>query len=375
MVLQLTRQEARRLAVHAARLDATPGDDAAVADLPDVAAAVAGLRVELTSIVAPAAEHVAFTRLGPGAHADGLARALANGRLFERTWVLRPMRDLGLFLAGMRDWLDRTGARGWVEANDGFRQSILDRIGDQGPLTSRDVPDESLVPWPSSGWTNDRNVTKMLECLHGAGELAVVGRIGRLRVWDLAQNVFPPTPEVPVDEARRIRSAQLLRAFGVARDSVAIVPSELHGFHREVGELAAIEGAPGRWRVDAELLERLRDDRLGAAGDDPAERTVLLSPFDRLLSDRERVARLFEFDYTLEMYKPKRTRRWGAFALPILRGDRLVGKVDAHADRDAGLLRVHAIHEDEPFATAVRAAVESELDRFARWLGLTVQRD
>ncbi|TPW73996.1 DNA glycosylase AlkZ-like family protein [Schumannella soli] len=370
MALRLSKQEARRLAVRGARLDADL--DSAPADVVELATAVAGLRVELTGIVAPAAEHVAYTRLGPGADADELARALASGRLFERNWVLRPMRDLGLYLAGMRSWLERAGARDWVEANDGFRRTILDRIGDEGPLTSREVPDESVVPWPSSGWTNDRNVTKMLECLHGAGELAVVGRVGRLRVWDLAQNVFPSVAATPLDEARRIRSAQLMRAFGVARDSIAIVPTELHGFHREVGELATIDDVPGRWRVDVELLDELRS---AGADAELAERTVLLSPFDRLLSDRERVARLFEFDYTLEMYKPKRTRRWGAFALPILRGDRLIGKVDARSDRDAGLLRVHAIHEDEPFAADVRRDVDAEIDRFARWMGLAVARD
>ena len=79
---------------------------------------------------------------------------------------------------------------------------------------------------------------------------------------------------------------------------------------------------------------------------------------------------LFGFDYALEMYTPKAKRRWGYYALPILHGDRLVGKVDATADRAAGVLRVNAVHEDEPFSTEIRDGVDREIDALARWLRL-----
>ena len=99
-------------------------------------------------------------------------------------------------------------------------------------------------------------------------------------------------------------------------------------------------------------------------------RTALLSPFDRLVYDRARAEELFEFEYSLEMYKPAAKRRWGYFALPILHGDRLVGKLDATADRKAGVLRVHAIHEDVTFTRAIAKAVDAEIDDLAWWLGL-----
>jgi hypothetical protein len=83
-----------------------------------------------------------------------------------------------------------------------------------------------------------------------------------------------------------------------------------------------------------------------------------------------RAQELFEFEYVFELYKPKPKRRWGAYALPILHGDRLVGKVDATADRKAGVLRVDAIHEDVPFDREVARAVHDELDSLAAWLGL-----
>jgi uncharacterized protein YcaQ len=97
---------------------------------------------------------------------------------------------------------------------------------------------------------------------------------------------------------------------------------------------------------------------------------VLLSPFDRLVYDRLRARELFDFEYTLEMYKPKDKRRWGYYALPILHGDRLVGKLDATADRKGAVLRVHALHEDVKFTPAITRAVRKEIDRLAEWLGL-----
>jgi uncharacterized protein YcaQ len=132
----------------------------------------------------------------------------------------------------------------------------------------------------------------------------------------------------------------------------------------EAGEPAVVEGVRGEWRVDPELL--------GA----PFEgRAALLSPFDRLLSDRKRMAEIFEFEYALEMFKPVAKRRWGYYALPILVGDRLVGKLDAAADVKAGVLRVHAIHRDGSWSAADAALVDAEIEDLARWLELDLARE
>ncbi|MEO8094616.1 MAG: crosslink repair DNA glycosylase YcaQ family protein, partial [Pseudolysinimonas sp.] len=291
--------EARQIAVRAAGLDANPPTS-----MLGVVQRIAMLRVELTPTVAPAAEHVAWSRLGDFPVGE-IERTTAAGLLFERGWMLRPMSDLGLFLASMRTWAQRAGAAGWMDANAAFVRGILNRIERDGPLTSREVPDEAAVPWASTGWTNNRNVTQMLEFLHMTGRLAVVAREGRLRVWDLAERVYPEVEEVPLEDAHRIRSERLLGALGIMRDSIAVAPTELHGMV-PVGEPATIEGVAGRWRVDPTQLGR------GFEG-----RTTILSPFDRLMTDGHRVARLFEFDYTLEMFKPVEQRIWGQFALPI----------------------------------------------------------
>lgn len=135
----------------------------------------------------------------------------------------------------------------------------------------------------------------------------------------------------------------------------------------EAGEPATVAGVPGRWRVDPAALAAL-DEPFGA-------RAALLSPFDRLVHDRVRAELLFGFEYVLEMYKPAAQRRWGYFALPVLHGDRLVGKLDARADRKAGVLRVRAVHEDVPWTSDVRDAVDAEIAALADWLGVTVVRD
>jgi uncharacterized protein YcaQ len=127
----------------------------------------------------------------------------------------------------------------------------------------------------------------------------------------------------------------------------------------EAGEPAVVEGVKGEWRVDRDAL----------AGDFEG-RTALLSPFDRLIHDRVRAEELFDFEYTLEMYKPAAKRRWGYYALPILHEDRLVGKLDAIADRKASVLRVNAIHEDVKFTRVMKNAVQAELEDLASWLGM-----
>jgi uncharacterized protein YcaQ len=99
-------------------------------------------------------------------------------------------------------------------------------------------------------------------------------------------------------------------------------------------------------------------------------RTALLSPFDRLIHDRVRAQELFDFEYYLEMYKPKDKRRWGYFALPVLHHDQMVGKLDAIVDKKTKVLQVNAIHEDVRFTRAMTKAVQAEIEALARWLGM-----
>jgi uncharacterized protein YcaQ len=354
-VHRLTKAQARRIAVRAQLLDARKPTD-----LLSTVQRLTLLQVDPTAAVAPSADLVAWSRLASSYQPTQLKQALEQDRtLFELDAMVRPMSDLGLYLAGAPDWPSYDRQRAWLRDNDRFRRDILDLLGTSGPLSSRDIPDTCVVPWASTGWTNQRNVTQMLEFLMMRGEVGVAGRVGRERLWDLAERVYPEGVDVPsVEEAERRKNERRLASLGIARPKARAMPMEpVHV--GEAGEPAVVEGVKGEWRVDP-----------GALGEDFEGRAALLSPFDRLVHDRVRALELFDFEYTLEMYKPPAKRRWGYFALPILHEDRLVGKLDAAADRKASVLQVNAIHEDVRFNRTMTKAVEAELEDLASWLGL-----
>jgi uncharacterized protein YcaQ len=354
---RLSRDEARRIAVRAQLLDADrPGD------LLTVMERLTFLQLDPTAAVAPSADLVAWSRLGGSYEPADLRDALERDRtVFEHRAqpvanepmlaLVRPMSDLGLHLAEMRAWPIEGGRTAqWLADNGDFRRRVLQQLRESGPLSSRDIPDTCAVPWASTGWTNDRNVTQMLQFLASRGDIAVAGRRGRQRLWDLAERVYPSdVVVVPAEVARATRDRRWLRALGVARPQVV----------GDAGIPVEIEGTAGEWRLDPEATAE------GFAG-----RTAVLSPFDRLVHDRARALELFGFEYTLEMYKPKHQRRWGYFALPVLHHDRMVGKVDATTDRKCSTLRVDAIHRDVRFTKAMGDAVEAELRALATWLGL-----
>jgi uncharacterized protein len=361
-VHELSRRDARRIAVRAQLLD-TPRPTG----LLEVVRRLTLLQIDPTAAIAPSAELVAWSRLGSSCSPAELDTALAGRALIELRAMIRPAEDLALYRADMAgwEWAERgqlpgwrASQRDWVRANDACRRDILDRLGASGPMASRELPDTCEVPWRSSGWTNNRNVTQLLELMVLRGEVAIAGRRGGDRLWDLAARVYPDDPVVPAAEARRIRDERRLRALGIARARGPECPVEPVDVG-EAGEPAVVEGVKGTWRVDPAQL-----------GQPFSGRAALLSPFDRLLHDRKRAVELFEFDYQLEMYKPAAKRRWGYYALPILYGDRLVGKLDATADRDAGVLAVNAVHQDVPFDRTMTAAVEDEIKDLAHWLEL-----
>jgi len=363
-VHQLSRQDARRLAIKAQLLERDRPDG-----LLTVARRLTLLQLDPVSAVAPSADLVAWSRLGPAYSPADLRKAVGERQLIELFALLRPAEDIALYRARMaqwpgtgemKDWLQHSSD--WVRANDRCRRDILERLRDGGPLQSRDLPDTCDRPWASTGWTNNKNVTRLLDFMVARGEVAVAGRKGRERLWDLAERVYPDHPVVPAGEAVRERDRRRLHALGIARSAGTATPIE-PAVVGEAGEPAVVEGVRGEWRVDPSYL-----------GQPFAGRAALLSPFDRLVHDRGRTLDLFEYDYQLEMYKPAAKRRWGYYALPVLYGDRLVGKVDALADRKAGVLLVHAVHQDVPFTVAMTAEIDQEIAALADWLELGLRR-
>jgi uncharacterized protein YcaQ len=353
-VRHLSLTDARRIAVRAQLLDLPRPTD-----LLTVVRRLTLLQLDPTAAVAPSADLVAWSRLGSSyQHAD-LQDALEQERsLFELDAMIRPAEDLALYLPFMATFPHYEKQRVWLEANRKFQRDVLARIREAGPLLSRDIPDTAQVPWQSRGWTHDRNVTQMVEFLGARGDIAIAGRAGSQRLWDLAERVYPKVPKLTAEEARAEQDRRRLRGLGIARARGRAMPLEpVHV--GENGLLAQVEGVKGTWRVHPDALD---GDFVG--------RTALLSPFDRLIYDRDRARDLFDFEYILEMYKPAEKRRWGYFALPILHEDQLIGKADLTADRKAGVLRVNALHEDVRFTKPMVAGIRGELDDLAVWLGL-----
>jgi uncharacterized protein len=357
-VHELTRDEARRIVLRATMLDADRPTD-----LLTVVERLTALPVDPTRAIAPSYDLVSWSRLGSAYEPADLDDLLAAREVYEDADGIRAMSDLRLHLADMAARPEWEATRDWLEANELFRNEVLDILDADGPLPSRDVHASAQVPWKSSGWNTDRSVRMMLSCLLSRGEVAVNGRAGTQRKYDLAERVYPKGVDaVPREEARRLRDQARLRGLGIARSQGTELPGEpIHV--GAAGEPAVVEGTSGEWRVDPVWLGQ------------PFEgRTALLSPFDPVVRDRVRMEALFEFDYVLEMYKPAAKRRWGYFALPILHRDRLVGKLDATADRKAGRLFVDAVHEDTVFTPEMATAVDREVTALAEWLGLRLER-
>ncbi len=361
MAHQLTKADARRICVQAQLLDrARPGS------VLDVVRHLTVLQGEPTApLGAPSADLVLWSRLGSSYDRAELVDLIDQQLLIEHQGYFRPSEDLALFRAEMSIWPGREPLKewerdtaAWVATNDGCRLDILDELRREGPLPTSAFEDSCEVPWPSSGWNNNKNVQMLLRLMVARGEVAAAGREGRKTLWDLAERIYPDDPVPDPDEALRMRNERRLQALGVARVRQAVQQGEPHHVG-DVGEAAVVEGVKGEWRVEPALLDAPFHGR-----------AALLSPFDRLVQDRKRLDQLFDFDYLLEMYKPVEQRIWGYYALPILHGDRLVGKLDATAEPAEGVLRVDKVHEDFDWPADTREAVTAEIDDLARWLGL-----
>jgi len=178
---------------------------------------------------------------------------------------------------------------------------VLGELRTRGPLQSRQLEDRSVTDWQSRGWTHQRNVTQLLEFLSAQGKVAIAGRDGNERLWDLAERVVVADGSpMTIEESNRIQAERRLRALGIVRRTSS-------GDVGEIGREVSIDGVRGRWQVNPELLDR---PFVG--------RTAILSPFERLVYDRKITEALFGFEYKLEIYVPEAKRRWGYYVLPVL---------------------------------------------------------
>jgi uncharacterized protein YcaQ len=317
--------EARRIAVHAQQLDGT------ATDVLSTVRHLGFLQLDPISTVAPPQHLVLWSRLGEGYDPAELDRLLWETRqLVEWNAFLWPIEDLPMLKARMRrkdgTWERRLIA--FLKENSAYRRYVLRELERRGPLLSREIEDHASSKREAHRWWGERKMGLMLGVLNARGEVAVVGRHGKQRVWDLAERWYPDTETISWTEAERRREEQQFRSQGVRL-------------------------VKGKWIAHPDA-----DDSLV-----PAARTTFLSPFDRLVADRARAHKLWDFFYRLEMYVPKAKREYGYYVLPILKGDRVIGRIEPVHDRKAGRLTVLGTWwEDKP------VSVDRPLKSLARWL-------
>jgi len=325
--VKVSLEEARRIAVRAQLLDGS------AANVLDTVRRLGRLQLDPVSTVAPPQRLVLWSRLGSGFDPAELERLLWEERqLFEWRAFIWPIEALpmirgrmGRRTRGKYAWERRS--RDWLAANRKFRRHVLKELEARGPLLSRELDDHSVGGWESSGWTGERNVTEMLDILHGLGEVAIVGRRNNQRLWDLAERWYPETEVLSEKEAEQELEELRFRTLGVRLTK------------------------DGGWEAHPD------------AEDGPIpDRVALLSPFDRLIHDRDRAEALWGFRYRLEMYVPKPKREFGYYVLPLLVGDQLVGRAEPRFDKKTGVLEVLGAWGDT-------SRLDEALEDLAAWLG------
>src|SRR4051812_3148241 len=298
--------DARRIAVRAQLLVGSSKD------VLSTARHLGRLQIDPISPVAPPQYLVLWSRLGPYDRAELDRLVFEQKKLFEWNAFIYPVEDLPLIRARMREpWGEQKWqrwAKEFMKEQSGLRRYILRELERGGPLPSRVLEHDAARADERTVWWGTRaHMTWMLELLHQRGKIAVAGRLSGQRLWDLAKRVWPETETLPLAEARRILEEKRFRAQGVqlSRNGLVAHPD---ADPRPVGS-----------------------------------RVTFLSPFDGLVKNRDRAEALWDFFYRLEMYVPKAKREYGYYVLPVLRGDRLVGRIEPVFDRKSRKLDVKGV--------------------------------
>ena len=317
-----------------------------------------------------------FARLGPYRR-EALDRWIYHGRHMFEYWCHEQSYAPVSFHPMMRPRMHSMRDHGWKRVRDllehdpGYGRSVLDQVGDRGPIPARHLsdPGEKTGPW----WGYGKGKVA-LAWLFATGQVAVARRINFERWYDRPERVLPTEvlaePDPSPEEADRARVREAAGALGIATvgDLADYFRMKITPTARAVQHLASAgefrEVSVAGWSRPAYL----RDDVVLPRA---RKGTALLCPFDPLVWDRKRTERMLGFRYRIEIYTPKARRVYGYYVLPFLMDGRLVGRVDAKADRRAGVLRIPASYAEPGVdLPAAGRALAAELHRMAAWLGL-----
>ena len=345
------------------------------AEEADVEAAIRRLTaVQLDSISTVDRAHKLTLSARVGAFSDDVVpQLLRDGRVFEY-WA----HEASLLPIELWPYFRRTMAGGghWGSHDRALRdhadlvEPVLSRIREEGPLGSRDFEGNG-----SGGMWNWKPAKMVLDALWDRGELVIAGRRNFQRSYDLAERVIPKTwldtPAPSEEETLRTWALLAVGARGALTEGAIREHWRLRGGRTRLQPHLDVLVAGGR-------LEELQADDGGPpfyvlpgteVDGEPAP-PVLISPFDNLVWDRPLLERLFGFKHVIEVYKREHERQYGYYVLPLLAGDRFLGRADVKADRAESVLRIRRFTPERKTRGDVAAKLERAASRLARILGL-----
>jgi uncharacterized protein YcaQ len=371
----LSLSEARRIALGAQGFDRPRPRKVTARDLRRTIRQLGLLQIDFVNVLTPAHYQVPFSRLGPYKK-SALDDLVYRRREFTEHWAheasILPVESWPLLGHRMETHRPRPwGFEKFLKEQPEYVEWVVEQVRARGALTADDLPAAfGRIPGAWHGSVQ----RAVLEAHFGRGVLAVSTRRPNFsRAYDLAERVVPAEHhgrKLEREDAQRelVRLAARAHGVGAAADLADYYRMPVRETRPHIAELAEagelrevrVEG----WREPAWLHREARlPKRIDAA--------ALLSPFDPVVWYRPRAARLFEFDYTIEIFVPREKRKWGYYVLPFLLGDRLVARVDLKADREARRLLVLAAYPEPGVKqAAVADALARELRTMASWLGL-----
>lgn len=343
--------------------------------------------VQLDSIATVArAQHMILHARRTAYRAPALAALHDRDRALFEHWThdasILPMRLFPYWRLKFSRYADPANRR-WRHWHEGFEhklEEVLERIARDGPCCSADLGEDEARS--NGGWWDWHPSKAALEYLWRCGRIAVTRRRGFQKVYDLTENVVPAehlnafVPDAAVVDWACGAALDRL-GFATSGEMAAfwdlVTPQEARGWvagaarRREIVEVE-IAGADGRGR-----RSWMRPSALEADPPAPPGRMRVLSPFDPALRDRRRAERLFGFSYRIEIFVPEPKRRYGYYVFPLLEGDRLAGRIDMKAERDADRLAVRALWPERGvrFGAGRMARLEAALERTARLAGVS----
>jgi len=379
----LSIDEARRLALAAQGFGArTRGIAATHRHLDRVFNHVGLIQIDSVNVLVRSQELPLFARLGSHKR-DLIPAAHARQRLFEYWGHAAShirVESYPLFrwkMEAARKGAMWGGVAEFAKTNRAFVRRIRAHVANNGPVAAGDL---STRVGPKGPWWDWDDAKIALEYLFWTGELTARRRDNDFaRIYDVPERMIPAQyleAKISVEDAQRelVRHAISHLGVGTATDvadyfhlkSAVVAPRLRELIESGEAQQVSVDG----WEKPAFIAAGAR---VPSASHDVIRATALLSPFDSLVWCRPRIARLFNFDYRIEIYTPAAKRKFGYYVLPFLHAGRLVGRFDLKADRQASVLRVQASHVEQDCkgeATDIALAAAKELQLMAEWLGL-----